>query len=52
MTFLVRGLYYGSVHVVVRVDDRECGHLKVPWRAFRELAQHFAKHPKVNFVFV
>jgi len=52
MTFLVRGIHCGSVHIVVRVDNRECGNLKVPMRAFREMANTFAKNPRVSFVFV
>lgn len=48
MTFLVCGLHFGSVHLCVRVDDKECGNLKVPWRAFKEMA----KNKYIRFVFV
>lgn len=48
MTFLIRGCLYGQAHICVRMDNKECGNLKIPWPALKEIA----KNKYIRFVFV
>ena len=48
MTFLIRGLDQGKMHICVRINNVECGNLKMTWPELREIA----RNKYIRFAFV